>query len=210
MSLNPITLQAGKSNIPLYEFPIEGETVDYLYNPDGVIINYGYDSNGHYRVAYGALSSSSLNSAFAFEGKKYSAGLHNINLSRPLTAGEEVKLTWHDGHQLVIYTENGYTEVTPSNNPQSEGLYELKLTEETFDGVTYPYYIYKLTSDTQTIQGKKYYRYGLINKVKKRSGGSCSEIGKKIGELENTALLFNDDMNTKRFDKIEVETFEEF
>ena len=159
MSLSPITLSAGKSNIPLYEFPVVGKTVNYLYNPDGVIINYGYDSQGRYRVAYGALSSSSASSAFAFEGKEYSAGIHSIHLKRQLTAGEEVSLTWKDGHQLVIYEEDGVT------------------------------------------------------KVKKRNGGSYSEIGKwkdENGNSEYTALYFNDDMNTKRFDKIETKSFEEF
>ena len=157
MSLNPITLPAGKSNIPLYEFPVSGETVDYLYNEDGVEINYGYDSEGNYRVAYGALDNN--NEEFAFGGKIHSAGLHNIHLNRPLAEGEKISLTWKDGHQLIIYEEGGVT------------------------------------------------------KVKKRNGGSYSEIGKwadENGNSEYTALLFDDDMNTKRFDVIETESFEEF
>lgn len=153
------TLQAGKSKLPLYEFPIEGETVDYLYNPEGIEINYGYDSQGRYRVAYGALDSNNNNPEFVFGGKDYSSGLHNIHLSRTLTNGEEIVLTWYDGHQLVLYGENGMT------------------------------------------------------KVKKINGGSYSEIGKwadESGNSEYTALLFDDDINTKRFDKIKVKTFEEF
>ena len=50
-------------------------------------------------------------------------------------------------------------------------------------------------------------------KVKKRNGGSYSEIGKWLDEdgiSERTALLFDDDMYTKRFDKIETKSFEEF
>ena len=255
MSLSPIILQAGKSNIPLYEFPVEGDTVNYLYNPDGIIVNYGYDFDGRYRVAYGALESESSSSAFAFEGKEYSSGLHSINLSRPLAAGEEIKLVWYDGHQLVIYAENGYLETIPNSNPHSEGLYELNhiegyfLTDDTtnIDGNYYKkiidnyvkvdesdlypesgtavnpknlewyvyksYYKYDLTEDTEINPNKKYYSYALMTKVKKRSGGSYNEIGKwadETGSSEHTALLFDDDMNTKRFDKIEIENFEEF
>ena len=49
-------------------------------------------------------------------------------------------------------------------------------------------------------------------KVKKRNGGSYDEIGKwadENGNSEYTALLFDDDMYTKRFDKVETESFEE-
>lgn len=159
MSLSQITLPTGKSNIPIYEFPIAGTTgINYLYNENGIEINYGYDSNGRYRVAYGALLDNN-HSEFAFGGKDYSAGLHSIKLGRRLTVGEEINLVWHDGHRLVIYEENGTT------------------------------------------------------KVKKRNGGSYNEIGKWInedGSSEHTALYFNDDLNTKRFDKIEIKSFEEF
>ena len=75
------------------------------------------------------------------------------------------------------------------------------------------YYEYDLTEDTQIIPNKKYYSYTLMTKVKKINGGSYSEIGKwadESGNSEYTALLFDDDINTKRFDKIKVKTFEEF
>ena len=150
-----LQIPTGKNNYPLYEFP--GEDIPsnrVLYNPDGVEINYGYDSQGRYRVAYGALDSSSAE--FAFGGKKYTSGLHSINLSRPLANGEQITIMWYDGHELIIYAEDGTT------------------------------------------------------KVKKRNGGSYSEIGKKVNDGENTALYFDDDMNTKRFDKIETNSFEEF
>ena len=51
-----------------------------------------------------------------------------------------------------------------------------------------------------------------ITKVKRRSGGTYNEIGKRnseSGSSENTALFFNDDVNTKRFDYIETVFFEE-
>lgn len=52
----------------------------------------------------------------------------------------------------------------------------------------------------------------LKTKVKKICGGSYGEIGKWASEnreSENTSLLFDDDMNTKRFDKIETVFFKE-
>ena len=56
------------------------------------------------------------------------------------------------------------------------------------------------------------YEEGGTTKVKKRNGGSYDEIGKwadNTGNSEYTALYFDDDMNTKRFDKIETKSFEE-
>lgn len=49
-----------------------------------------------------------------------------------------------------------------------------------------------------------------VTKVKKRTGGSYQEIGKKKGSGEENVLYFNDDVYTKRFGYIESKTFEEF
>jgi len=53
---------------------------------------------------------------------------------------------------------------------------------------------------------------GNKTRVKRRKGGSYQEIGKWIndGNSEKTCLLFNDNVYTKRFDKIETKMFEEF
>ena len=209
-----LQIPTGKNNYPLYEFPGDDIPANkVLYNSEGVEINYGYDSQGRYRVAYGALDSSSADSAFAFGGKKYTSGLHSINLSRPLANGEQITIMWYDGHELIIYGENGYLEVKPSSgsNPHNLGLYELvHIDTGVTEDIPNNYFKYVLTEDTSVVNDKKYYNKTLITKVKKRNGGSYSEIGKKVNNGENTALYFNDDMNTKRFDKIETNSFEEF
>ena len=151
MTLN---IPTGKSNFPLYDFPGEGVPEEnVLYNSEGVDIVYGF--NGEKRYVYGAIGKNN-SEEIAFGGKEYSAGLHSISLSRALANGEKIHIMWYDGHQLIIYAEDG------------------------------------------------------ITKVKKINGGSYNEIGKKTSTGENTALYFNDDMNTKRFDKIETKSFEEF
>ena len=60
--------------------------------------------------------------------------------------------------------------------------------------------------------GLKIYCEDGITKVKRICGGSYDEIGKWVsenGESEYTSLYFDDDVNTKRFDKIETIFFKE-
>ena len=160
MSLE-ITLNAGKSTTKINEFP-DGSSSAYLYNPEGVDIAYGFNGEKHYM--YGAIDASSAE--FAFGGKEQSGGLHSINLSRELKEGEEVRLVWRNGYQLIIFSE---------------------IIEE--NGV------------------KK-----RITKAKKPSGGSYQEIGKWVnsdGSSENTCIMFEDNVLTKRFDYIKIMNFKE-
>ena len=101
-----LTLNSGTTKTKINEFPIDASSAS-LYNPDGVDVAYGFD--GEKRYMYGAIDSSSAE--FAFGGKEHSAGLHNVNLSRPLVEGEEIHLIWRNGYQLVVFCENGVTKV---------------------------------------------------------------------------------------------------
>ena len=108
MSLS-ITLESGATKTKIHEFPTTDPSSDeYLYNPDGLEVAYGFD--GEKRYMYGAIDESS--DTFAFGGKEYSAGLHNVHLSRALHPGEEVRLIWRNGYRLIIFCdENGVTKV---------------------------------------------------------------------------------------------------
>lgn len=207
-----LNLAAGKSKTLIYEFAESSSAASYaLYNPDGIEVGYGYDARkdngGELRVFYSGLDGS--NNEIIYSGIENSAGLHNITLSRELLENERIIINWKNGYQLVIYSDEGYKEVVPASgsNPHNLGLYELKHIEG--EGVNYQEY--KITGDTQ-VQDKTYYEKTLMTKVKKRNGGSYDEIGKwadNTGNSEYTALYFDDDMDTKRFDKIETKSFEE-
>lgn len=210
-----LSLTAGKSKTPIYEFAQPGSAASSaLYNPDGIEVGYGYDTrkdnDGQLRVFYGGLGNNNNDVVeIEYAGIQHSAGLHNISLSRELAEGEKIIVNWKNGYKLVIYSEEGYKEVAPESgsDPHDLGLYELKLIE-TEDG---SYQKYELTEDTQ-VQDKTYYEKGLMTKVKKRNGGSYQEAGSWAdadGNAEHVALLFDSDMYVKRFDKIKTESFEE-
>lgn len=85
MPLSPITLNAGRNKTNIDE--------DELYNPDGIVIHYGYDG----RAVYGDEE------GYAYSAISQTPGLHSIQLDRVLMPGEEIVLHWRNGYDLIIY-----------------------------------------------------------------------------------------------------------
>ncbi len=143
-----LNLTSADKKIPINEY--YGDNV--LYNKNGVEVHYGFDG----KKEYGAIDENS--DEFFFGGIEKSGGLHSIQLSRPLAAGERVVVNWRNGYQLIIWSDGDKT------------------------------------------------------RVKRRKGGSYQESGKwkDEGFSENNVLLFDDSVDTKRFDYIETKIFEEF
>ena len=93
MSLSPISLNPGSSITYIDE--------SELYDSTGIKINYGY--NG--RNVYGDEASS------AYAAIMQTPGLHNIHISRQLTDGEEIRLHWRNGCDLIFFCDDGKTKV---------------------------------------------------------------------------------------------------
>lgn len=89
-----LTLSAGNTTTTINE--------EDLYNPDGIEIHYGYDG----RKIYGDADN------YAYSAIAQTPGLHNITLSRPLVAGEEITLHWRNNYDLIIFCgDDGKTRV---------------------------------------------------------------------------------------------------
>lgn len=188
MPLSPIILSAGRSKTNIDE--------NELYNPEGIVIHYGYDG----RAVYGDEP------GYAYSAITQTPGLHNIKLSRTLAPGEKITLHWRNGYDLIIYNPGSeeYVEIEEPSQEELPTYYEKN--EETGS--------YFLTQDTVIDPNKTYYKFIIPKtRVKKRVGGSYQEIGKWLssdGNSENTYPLFKDDVLTKRFDYIETKNFREF
>ena len=235
------TLAAGNNIIPLCEFSTNPED-NALYTDEGLEVGYGYNSEASQsgtesnrnktrpRVFYSGLDN---NDEIIYAGIEHSAGLHNINLSRPLTEGEMITINWLNGQQLVIYEEGGKTKVKkPNGGSYSElgkwttyknvALYAAVKEPATDELDTY-YEIsggrYIKTTDESIVPGKTYYIYIDYGNVFELTDGryvlveNPNVVGRRYyiatGEAEETALKFDDEMKTKHFDYIETRSFEE-
>lgn len=234
-------IAAGNNIIPLCEFSSDPED-NALYTEEGLEVGYGYDAETipsgtesnrnrtRLRVFYSGIDD---NDEIAYAGIEHSAGLHNINLSRPLAAGERITLNWLNGQQLVIYEEDGKTKVKKPNGGSYSEIGKLTAYKNVmlYTAVKEPitanldnYYEisggrYVKTSDVEIVSGKTYYTYTDYGNVFELVDGvytlteNPNVVGRRyyiaVDGAENSVLKFDDEMKTKRFDYIETRTFEE-